>query len=144
MIDEKRTFAKVQRDTDVWPLKYRLGMWAWLGQRITGLGIVVYLFMHIMVISSAVWRPGGGSFNTVLRYLQSPGFIAADLLLLFAVMFHAFNGFRILLLDTGIGVRRHKVTFWILMAAMAVMIVWGVVEAVPFILGASLSEPRVI
>jgi len=144
MIDEKRSFANVKRDTDIWPLKYRLGMWAWVGQRISGLGIVFYLFMHIFVISSAIWRPGGGSFNHILEYLQKPQFIAADLLLVAAVMFHAFNGFRILLLDAGIGVRRHKVTFWVLMAAMAFLVIWGIVEAVPFILGANLHEPRVI
>jgi succinate dehydrogenase / fumarate reductase cytochrome b subunit len=125
-------------------MNYRLGMWAWLGQRITGLALVVYLFMHIFVISSAVWRPGGGSFNRVLGHLQSPAFIAADLLLVAAVIFHVLNGFRILLTDVGIGVRRHKVSFWILMALAAFLVIWGVVEAVPFILGASLEEPRVI
>lgn len=144
MIDEKRTFTSLNRDTDTWPLKYRLGMWAWIGQRITGLGIVVYLFMHIFVISSAVWSPGGGSFDKILQHLQKPQFIVADLVLLAAVMFHAFNGFRILLVDAGIGVKRHKITFWVLMAAMAFLVIWGIVEAVPFILGASLAEPRVI
>ena len=144
MIDEKRSFANVKRDTDIWPLNYRLGMWAWVGQRISGFGIVVYLFMHIFVISSAIWRPGGGSFNHILEYLQKPQFIVGDLILVAAVMFHAFNGFRILLLDVGIGVKRHKVTFWALLVLMAVAVIWGVILAVPFILGAGLAEPRVI
>ena len=77
--------------------------------------------MHIFVISSAIWRPGGGSFNRILQHLQQPQFIAADLVLLAAVMFHAFNGFRILLLDAGIGVRRHKPVFWALMVVTAAL-----------------------
>ena len=143
-MDERRTFSRVDRDTDVWPLKYKLGMVAYLGQRISGLGIVLYLFMHIFIISSAIWRPGGASINHILEHLQKPQFIVGDLVLVAAVMFHAFNGFRILLLDVGIGVKRHKVTFWALLVLMAVAVIWGVILAVPFILGASLAEPRVI
>lgn len=143
-MDEQRSFAKLSRHTDVWPLNYRLGMWAWLGQRITGLALVVYLFAHIIVISSAVWREGGGSFNQVLAYLQSPLFIAIDLLLVAAVMFHALNGIRILLADVGIGVRRHKISFWALMILAGALVLWGVVEAWPFILGEALKEPGVM
>jgi succinate dehydrogenase / fumarate reductase cytochrome b subunit len=143
-MDERRTFSKVNRDTDVWPGKYRLGMVAFMGQRLSGLGIVVYLFMHVFIISSAIWHPDGGSFNRILQHLQQPQFIVGDLVLLAAVMFHAFNGFRILLLDVGIGVRRHKPVFWALMIVTAALVIYGIVVAVPFILGASLSEPRVI
>ena len=143
-MDERRTFSRLNRDTDTWPLKYRLGMVAYMGQRISGLGIVFYLFMHIFVISSAVWHSGGGSFDRILQYLQKPQFIAGDLLLLAAVMFHGFNGFRILLLDVGIGVRRHKVLFWVLMILTAIFVGWAIAVAVPFLLGASLAEPRVI
>lgn len=140
-MDEIRSFSRIERHTDVWPLNYRLGMWAWLGQRISGLALVVYLFAHIVVISSAVWREGGGSFDLVLGYLQSPLFIALDLLLLVAVMFHALNGVRILLADVGIGVRQHKISFWVLMVIAAALVVWGIAEAGPFILGKGLAEP---
>jgi len=142
-MDEIRSFSRVNRHIDTWPLNYRLGMWAWLLQRITGLALVVYLFMHIFVISSAVWREGGGSFDRVLEHLQSPMFIAADLLLLAAVVFHSVNGVRILLFDLGIGVRTAKVYFWLLMAVAAALVFWGVFEALPFILGTGLREPLV-
>lgn len=140
-MDEQRSFTKLNRHTDVWPLNYRLGMWAWLGQRITGLALVGYLFAHIFVISSSVWREGGGSFDQVLAYLQSPLFIALDLLLVAAVAFHALNGVRILLADVGIGVRQHKISFWVLMVFAAALVLWAVVEALPYIFGAELHEP---
>ncbi len=142
-MDEIRSFSKFNRHIDTWPLNYRLGMWAWLLQRITGLALVVYLFMHIVVISSSVWSAHGGSFDQVLAYLQSPAFIALDLLLLAAVVFHSLNGVRILLFDLGIGVRVAKVYFWLLMALAAVLVLWGVAEALPFILGTGLREPSV-
>jgi len=143
-MDEKRTFTKIKKDTDAWPTNYRLGMVAFMGQSISGLGIVIYLFMHIFVISSAVWRPGGGSFDRILQHLQQPQFIVGDLVLLLAVAFHGVNGLRILLLDAGIGVRRHKATFWVLMIAAIILVIWGTVLAIPFITGTALREPRVI
>ena len=36
-----------------------------------------------------------------------------------AVLYHALNGVRIILMDFGIGIQRHKVMFW---SAMAVVV----------------------
>jgi succinate dehydrogenase/fumarate reductase cytochrome b subunit len=51
------------------------------------------------------------------------------------VLYHAFNGVRIMLLDMGIGVHRHKAVFWVCMAsATGVLAVFGL-KASSFILG---------
>lgn len=97
-----------------------IGMWAFVLHRITGIGLIFYLLMHILVISSSVSGPA--SFDKLLKTLTSPPFLALDLLLLAAVLFHAFNGVRILLFDTGIGIRQQKAIFWSLMAP--VVIIW--------------------
>jgi succinate dehydrogenase / fumarate reductase cytochrome b subunit len=39
------------------------------------------------------------------------------------VIYHAMNGFRVVLFDMGIGIRRQKLVFWIMMAIAAVIVV---------------------
>src|SRR5208337_655682 len=55
----------------------QIGMWAWLGQRISALAIVVFLALHVTL----AYRP------------------LIQLLLLLAVTFHAALGLRVILLD---------------------------------------------
>ena len=43
-----------------------------------------------------------------------------DLALVVAVLYHALNGVRIILMDFGVGIHRHKIMFW---SAMAVVVV---------------------
>ena len=92
------------------------GMWAWLLFRISGLVLVFYLGAHIIVISTGQW----GAFNDWMEAFDTPVLILLDLALVVAVLYHALNGVRIILMDLGIGVHRHKVMFW---SAMAVVVV---------------------
>jgi succinate dehydrogenase / fumarate reductase, cytochrome b subunit len=97
-----------------------LGMWAWILFRIAGVVLVLYLFAHIGVISSA--RLGNaGTIDSLFRNFDKTLFILLDLLLVWAVLFHGLNGVRIVLMDMGIGIHRHKLVFWICMAAAVVI-----------------------
>ena len=79
-------------------------------QRITGLGLVFYLFVHIMVISAAL--AGAETFDDVLTVLQLPVFVVLDLFLAAAVLYHGLNGLRVILIDLGVGVTRQAELFW--------------------------------
>lgn len=92
------------------------GMWAWLLFRISGLVLVFYLGAHIIVISMGQW----GAFDKWMKAFDTPVLILLDLALVVAVLYHALNGVRIILMDLGIGVHRHKVMFW---SAMAVVVI---------------------
>lgn len=109
-----------------------IGMWAFVLHRITGIGLIFYLLMHIMVISSSV--SGRESFDKLLKTLTSPFFLALDLLLLAVVLFHSFNGARILLFDTGIGIRQQKSIFFALMAPVVIIWLATAYFTLPFIL----------
>ena len=92
-----------------------LGMWAWLLFRVAGIVLVLYLFAHIGVISTA--RVSGQStLNSAFTLFDHPLFVLLDLMLVWAVLFHALNGVRIVLMDMGFGIHRHKVVFWVCMA----------------------------
>lgn len=101
-------------------LAYRsgVGMWAFVLHRITGLALIFYLLMHIMVISTSL--QGAPSFNRLLAVLTSPPFLIADLGLLAAILFHSFNGVRIVLFDLGVGIRQQKAIFWLMMLVAAI------------------------
>ena len=77
--------------------KGQSGMWSWLLHRITGLGLLLFLFIHIVDISllgfgPAVYNDGITIFDhVVVRFLS--------LALVGAVFYHAFNGIRIMLVD---------------------------------------------
>ena len=90
-------------------------MWAWLFFRISGLVLVLYLFAHIVIISLGRFGAEGSTLNTVMTTFEHPIAILLDLLLVVAVLYHALNGLRIVLMDFGVGIKRHKVVFWIAM-----------------------------
>jgi succinate dehydrogenase / fumarate reductase cytochrome b subunit len=91
------------------------GMWAWLLFRISGLILVFYLGAHIIVISMGRFD----RLNEVMKTFDHPVLVLADLALVAAILYHALNGVRIILMDLGIGIKRHKVVFW---AAMAIVV----------------------
>ena len=84
------------------------GMWAWLLFRISGLTLVFYLGAHIIVISMGRFD----KFDQWMKTFDHPVLVLADLALVAAVLYHALNGVRVILMDFGIGIKRHKVMFW--------------------------------
>src|SRR5712692_6778757 len=77
--------------------KGQSGMWSWLLHRIAGLAILLFLLVHIVDISllgfgPAVYNEGIALFGTPIVRLISLALIAA-------VLYHAFNGVRIILID---------------------------------------------
>ncbi len=96
------------------------GMWAWLLFRISGLILVFYLGAHIIVISTGAWGVDGGTFDRVMDFLEHPVALILDLALVVAVLYHALNGVRIILMDFNVGVHQHKIIFWIAMAVVVI------------------------
>ena len=115
-----------------WPINYRVGMWAYALHRVTGLVLVFYLLMHIMVISSAMVA-GKSAFDALLGVLQTPFWVVMDLGLVAVVLFHALNGVRLLLFDLGVGVRSQKLLFWVVLLVSFLGFLASVVVSLPLI-----------
>ena len=110
------------------------GMWAWMLFRISGLVLVFYLFVHLWVISQG--RIGGPeSLNSLFEFFDRPLLVFLDLMLVAAVLYHALNGVRIILMDCGVGIRQHKAVFWVCMLVAAIALCVFAVKASSFILG---------
>jgi len=56
-------------------------------------------------------------------------------MLVAAVLYHALNGVRILLMDVGVGIRQHKAVFWACMLVAALALGAFAFKASSFILG---------
>lgn len=95
-----------------------MGIWAWLLFRISGLVLAAYLFVHIWVISQG--RIGGPvELDKLFETFDKPLLVFLDLMLVSALMYHALNGARIVLMDFGVGIRQHKAVFWVCMVVAA-------------------------
>lgn len=80
-------------------LQYRggVGQWAWILHRAAGLGVLLFLILHIVDIFLAAFGPS--VFNKLLFIYHSPIFKPLIILLVFGVVYHAFNGLRLVLID---------------------------------------------
>ena len=109
-------------------------MWAWVLFRISGLVLVFYLFAHLWVISQGRVS-GSESLDKLFATFDRPLLVFLDLMLVAAVLYHALNGVRIVLMDLGIGIRQHKAVFWICMVVAALALGAFALRASSFILG---------
>ncbi len=87
-------------------------MAAWRLQRLTGLLLLVYLFLHVRTVHQL--SQGPAAFNEAMAFFRHPVFKLLEIGLLGVVILHALNGVRITLIDLGIGHRRQARLFWIL------------------------------
>lgn len=73
------------------------GHWAWVFHRLTGLGVLVFLFLHILDTAMIGWGPA--VYNDVISIYRQPFFRVGEAILVGAVLYHALNGVRIVLID---------------------------------------------
>ena len=75
----------------------REGMWTWVAHRITGVLIFFFLFAH--VIDTAMVRVSPEAYNTAVETYKNPVVGLMEVGLVAAVLFHALNGIRLVLVD---------------------------------------------
>jgi succinate dehydrogenase cytochrome b subunit len=109
--------------------KGQSGMWSWLLHRVTGLGILLFLFIHIVDVSllgfgPPVYNEGIALFDSVIVRLLS-------LALIGAVLLHAFNGVRIMVIDFWRKGVKYQLAMFVIAVVLAVV---GFVPIAIFIL----------
>jgi len=102
-------------------------MWPWLGQRVTAVVIIVTIMVHLVLTHFVAI--GRLSFDDIGARLGSTAVLVNDVLLLVAVVYHALNGVRMVVLDYGFsgrGVRRSfDVFLWVVGVIAVVYGVWA-------------------
>lgn len=99
------------------------GMLAFMLHRLTGIGLVFYLYLHLAVLSKL--RGGPESWDSFLALVRSPWFLVLDGILLLGVLLHGLNGLRLTFIGLNIALRWHKAAFWIILALSIALAIWG-------------------
>ena len=100
----------------------REGMWTWVAHRVTGVLIFFFLFAH--VLDTALVRVSPETYNEVIETYKNPIVNLMEVGLLGAVLFHAFNGLRVMLIDFwSKGVQLQKQMMYVVMAAVVILMV---------------------
>lgn len=102
--------------------RVRTGMFAWMLHRLTGLALVGYLILHVWGLKSMT---DPDAYNYLITKYHGPLFKLGEFLLLGAVIYHALNGLRIVLIDFVGWSPNQKKLFWTLGAVAAVLFVVG-------------------
>lgn len=102
--------------------KLRTGSFAWLTHRLTGIALTLYIFLHLYVLAH-LKDPAG--YASIMKVMQQPLVKLSEVGLLALVIAHAFNGFRLTLLDLGMPTGFHKRVFWSAFAIGAAITVVG-------------------
>jgi succinate dehydrogenase / fumarate reductase cytochrome b subunit len=94
-------------------------MWSWVLHRITGVAIYFFLLVHIL--DTSLVRLSPEAYNAVIDTYKTPIMGLGEAALVAAIVFHAFNGLRIILIDFwGFGTRHQRLMFWIVIGLWVV------------------------
>lgn len=75
----------------------REGQWSWVAHRVTGVGVLAFLLVHIVDTALVAWGPD--AYNKVVAVYHHPLIQVMELGLVGAVIYHALNGIRIMVID---------------------------------------------
>lgn len=79
---------------------------AWILHRGSGVGVLLFVFIHVG--DTALVRLGPDAYNAVIALYRQAFFRALEIVLMGAVLFHAFNGVRLTVQDFWGGWLRYE------------------------------------
>ena len=105
----------------------RGGMWPWLGQRVTAVLVFATIVVHLVLTHYIAI--GQLSFDNIGERLAGGVVLVNDVVLLVAVVYHALNGLRMVVLDWGLsnvaGRRVFDIVLWLVGIATVVYGIWA-------------------
>jgi succinate dehydrogenase / fumarate reductase cytochrome b subunit len=102
-------------------------------RRFTGLVLVVYLGVHMWVIGAAT--QGAETFNARLEVFEAPVLKILEILLLAAVLYHGFDGIRLIIVHYFDVTDYRKSLFYAAFAMAALLTVVGGIPILLYALG---------
>lgn len=93
-------------------MRYRLqaGSFAWIVHRVTGISLTLYILPHLYVLSHL---RDPLKYEALMGLMTNPFIRLGEAGLLGLVIGHAFNGFRLILIDLGVSTRFQRPLFWV-------------------------------
>jgi succinate dehydrogenase / fumarate reductase cytochrome b subunit len=107
------------------PRARTVNMIGFILNRITALGLTLYLFLHLAVLSQLAG--GAVGYDKFIALIHNPVFTFFEVLVVTAGMMHGLNGARIVLNSLGIAVRIQKMLLIVLLSiAVVISLVFAV------------------
>lgn len=102
----------------------RVGFWAYAAMRLSAIGLVLYLFLHLVVLSQLAVGPA--QWDSFVALVKSPLFLLLDVVLIIGILVHGLNGIRLSMIGFGLGVPNHKLMLWL---GVILTLVFSVISA---------------
>lgn len=112
----------------------REGQWAFVLHRLSGVALALYLLLHVLDISLIMYGPR--VFNAFLAFYHQWPFRIGLILIMAGVVYHAFNGLRIILMDfTEWGTRYHRSLWYGVLGITTIIGIPVLIKVLPEIFG---------
>lgn len=111
------------------------GFFSFVLRRLTGVALVLYLFTHMWVIGSITQGPE--AFDARLNLVQTPIFKLLEIALLAAVVYHGFDGLRLLLVNWFKITDYRKSLLYAVLALSVLLVIAGGIPILLFMLETS-------
>jgi succinate dehydrogenase / fumarate reductase cytochrome b subunit len=115
--------------------RYRIS-WAqlaWLGHRLSGIGVLIYLFMHIVENATLAFGPDVYNWTQANLFHNLPVRLG-EILLMAALVYHSLNGIRVIVMDfwprTTIYYR--PLTYGVIVTTIVSMIPLSIIMITPY------------
>ena len=97
----------------------REGMWSWVAHRITG--VLIFFFLLVHVLDTSLVRVSPEAYDAVIGTYKNPVMGLGEAGLVAAIVFHAFNGIRIMLVDFWAkGTKFQRTMLWVVIGLFVV------------------------
>jgi len=97
-------------------------MWSWVGHRITG--VVIFFFLLVHVLDTSLVRVSPEAYTAVIGAYKNPLMALGETGLVAAIVFHAFNGLRIIAVDFWKkGAKYQRQMLWAVLALWVITMV---------------------
>ena len=100
---------------------------AWFGHRASGLGVLLFLFLHVVETSTVLLGPEVYDFTQTF-YHNLPAKLG-EVLLMAALVYHSLNGLRVIVMDfwPSLTIYYRPLTYGVIAATIVTMIPLGVI-----------------
>src|ERR1035437_6097753 len=97
----------------------REGMWSWLAHRVTRFLFFFFLLVH--VLDTSLVRISPETYNSIIGSYKNPVMGLTEAGLVAAIVFHAFNGIRVILVDFWAkGPKYQRTMLWIVIGLFVI------------------------
>ena len=86
------------------------GQWSWLFHRVTGVGVLLFLLVHVVDITLLGFGPR--VYNDGIAIFSLPGVRVISLALIASVLYHSLNGLRIMVVDFWPAGHKYQSQMW--------------------------------